>query len=212
MGRRGGRPSKLTAELVEEIVQGVRAGLDPEVAAGLADVGASTLRRWRARGERKCGGPEADLAKGLRDAERRTTLAAAACLQKQILAGDARAALAWLERKLPEHYAPRSPLFTLRHLLRLATEDSEHAEAWRHLMDAVARAFAKLKPFGAEAPADEDEAELRADLEEKGLPPEKVGEALHLVRQLRMLEGDAGGKGAGDAGKNGEASGGGGAP
>jgi len=202
MGRRGGRPSKLTAELVHEIVQGVVGGLDPDVAARFSGVGPSTLRRWRARGERKGTGPEAELAKGLRDAERRTTLAAAACLQKQILSGDAKAALAFLERKLPEFYAPRSPLFTLRHLLRLATEDSEHAEAWRHLMDAVARAFAKLKPFGAAAPDEEDEAELQAALEEKGLPEEKVGEALHLLRSLRALEG-GGGEGQQGAGGNG---------
>jgi len=211
MGRRGGRPSKLTAELVHEIVQGVVGGLDADIAARLSGVGPSTLRRWRARGERKGTGPEAELAKGLRDAERRTTLAAAVCLQKQILAGDAKAALAFLERKLPEFYAPRSPLFTLRHLLRLATEDSEHAEAWRHLMDAVARAFAKLKPFGAAAPDEEDEADLRAGLEEQGLPPEKLGEALLLLRQLRMLGHGAGGDARGE-GRNGEARGAGGTP
>jgi len=189
MRRRGGRPSKLTPEIAEDILQGIRAGHVRELAARLAGIDVSTLRRWCERGERQRAGPYADLVKAIREAERRTANAAGARIQKGILDGDVDAAFRYLQSRFPEHYAPRSLMYQLNHLLRLAKQDGEHRETWQRLADFVKRQIAKLKPVGAAVEAPEwDEAEVRAELEKEGIPQEMLGEFLDALRNIHELE------------------------
>ncbi|HEX5136362.1 MAG TPA: hypothetical protein VFY93_05275 [Planctomycetota bacterium] len=189
MGSRGGRPSKLTRELLEVIVQSVRAGYDLEIAARHARVDLTTLYRWLKRGRRQREGLHAEFARAVEDAERRTDLAAGATVQQQILAGNLKAAQWHLQCKYPERYAQRSLFFQLRRLLRLAKEDGEHREMWLRLADFVKRQIAKLKPFGAAAESVElDVDEFREDLEKQGVPPEMRDEYVGALLKVLELE------------------------
>lgn len=187
MASRGGRPSKLTRDVLDAIVQAVRAGYDLEVAARLAQVDLTTLYRWLKRGRRGREGLYAELARAVADAERRTTLAAGACIQQQIIAGNLKAAQWWQQCKLPEHFAPRSLFYHLKQLLRLAKEDVEHRELWQRLADLVKRQIVKLKPFAAAAERPElDEEGLRDEIEKQDVPPEMRDE--YVAALLKVLE------------------------
>lgn len=187
MGSRGGRPTKLTRELLDVIVQALTAGYNIEIAARHARVDLTTLYRWLKRGRRRREGLHAELARAVDDADRRTDLAAGACIEQRIRAGDVKAAQWRLQCKYPEHFAQRSLFFQLKHLLRLAKEDSEHREMWQRLADFVKRQIAKLKPFGAAAESVElDVDEFREELEKKGVPPEMRDE--YVAALLKVLE------------------------
>ena len=52
-----GRPSKISAEIVELILEAIRKGLTYREAATLAGINEATLHRWRQRGKAARSGP-----------------------------------------------------------------------------------------------------------------------------------------------------------
>jgi len=107
---RTGRPTKLTAEVQEEILRGIRAGAYPEVAAQRVGVSRTAFYEWMQRGRqaRKAGegGLYADFADAVEEAKGHAETKAVAVVLK---AADKswRAAAWWLERTRPQRYRPR---------------------------------------------------------------------------------------------------------
>lgn len=114
-----GRPSKLTPPLTEQLVQALRLGNSRKHSAIYAGIDEATLRRWMSRGRAEREGPYADLIAAIHDAEAKAQILAMGCISQAIRGGNVGAAQWFLERKAPEHYAPRSRLFDPYHVLEL---------------------------------------------------------------------------------------------
>lgn len=131
------RPTKLTPQVQERILEAVRAGNFREVAAHYAGVGAQTLSRWMGR-QRE---PYASFRQALLDAEAHAEIRAVALILKAA-AEDPKHAEWWLERKFPERWGRRERLdvrVDVEHRIRLMArdlgldEDEAVAEALRIL-------------------------------------------------------------------------------
>ena len=114
-----GRPSKLIPQTTEQLIQALRLGNSRKHSAIYAGIDEATLRRWMSRGRAEHEGLHADLHRDVIEAEAKSQILAMGCITKAIREGDCRAAQWFLERKAPEHYAPRSRLFDPYHVLEL---------------------------------------------------------------------------------------------
>ena len=102
-----GRPSKLTPETTQRIVEAVELGATWERAADAAGVGASTLGLWRRRGEAGDAPYSAFLA-ALKRAEGAGVERALMVIRKAAAAGAWQASAWLLERRYPADYGRRS--------------------------------------------------------------------------------------------------------
>ena len=118
-----GRPSKLTPQVTEQLVQALRLGNSCKHSAIYAGIDEATLRRWMARGRVEREGPHAELNKAVIEAEAKAQIVAMGCITKAIRDGDWKAATWLLERKAPEHFAPRSRLFDPYRVLELLEDE-----------------------------------------------------------------------------------------
>ncbi len=114
-----GRPSKLTPEVQEKVLQALGLGNTRAHAAVYAGVGERTFRRWMAEGQEEGEGPYTELRQAVLAAESRAQMLATGCIAKAIRDGDWKAAAWMLERRVPEHYAPRSRLFDPHRVLEI---------------------------------------------------------------------------------------------
>lgn len=101
------RPSKLTAQATERIVQAIKAGNYAEAACRSAGIGVSTFYRWLERGEREKAGPYHAFAEEVRRAEADAEVHAVAILRRA-MPDDWRAAIAYLERRYPGRWRKRT--------------------------------------------------------------------------------------------------------
>jgi len=135
----GGRPTKLTKKLHEEVVSYLRNGNYLETAAALAGLDVSTIRRWLKRGERAASGPYAEFCTAVKSAE---SAAEAKSLMRIRMAGTSGVwqADAWyLERKFPSKWGRWE---RLSHGEIPATDQAKEAlkdKEVRDLLDAAAR-------------------------------------------------------------------------
>ena len=120
--REPGRPSKLTPDVQEKIVQALRLGNHRKHAAAFAGIDETTLRRWMTRGSNPTDEPYASFRAEVEETEAKAKVAAMGCVYKAVIGGDWKAAAWYLERKAPEHYAPRSSLFDPYRTLELLEE------------------------------------------------------------------------------------------
>ncbi len=114
-----GRPTKLTPEVQEKLLQALSVGSPRAHAAAYAGVDDSTLRRWLVRGRKEDEGPYAEFRQVVLEAESRAQMAAMACVTKAVREGDWKAAAWMLERRRPEQFAPRSRLFDPHRVLEI---------------------------------------------------------------------------------------------
>ncbi len=131
-----GRPTKLTPEVHERIVQAVKAGNYVQSACRFAGVSTSTYYRWLDRASEEPGSAYARFRYGVEKAEAEAEVYAVAIIRKA-MPGDWRAALAFLERRHPRRWRPQSqtelvgrdggPIQTEQHvdLSKLSTEEVE---------------------------------------------------------------------------------------
>lgn len=105
----GGRPSKLTPERQERIVELIRAGNYMEIAAQAAGIDVSTLYRWLQRGEKARSGPYRQFRDAVMRARVEAEARAVVVVQKAALT-DWRAASWWLERAFPDRWGRRQKL------------------------------------------------------------------------------------------------------
>jgi transposase len=101
------RPTKLTAQLQEKVVQAIRAGNYAEIACRAAGISPSSYYRWMERGEQDPGTIYAGFAEAVRLAEAESEVHAVA-LVRRAMSDDWRAALAYLERRHPARWRRHS--------------------------------------------------------------------------------------------------------
>lgn len=104
-----GRPTKLTPEVQDRIIQALKAGNYVETAAEYAGIGKTTFYRWMARGEQASRG----IYREFRDAVMRARAEAEArnvAIIQKAAPDDWRAAAWWLERAFPDRWGPRQKL------------------------------------------------------------------------------------------------------
>jgi transposase-like protein len=144
------RPTKLTSERLERIVEAIRQGAYVEVAARSAGIAPSTFYEWRRRGE--TGElPFSEFSEAVDVAEAQAELAALGCIRSAWEKGDWRASFKFLERRFPARWAERSRV-------RLGEADDEPPEAsTASLLDpecqALSRALVKRASMLREADA-----------------------------------------------------------
>jgi transposase-like protein len=133
---RTGRPTKLTPELQEEILRGIRAGAYPEVAAQRVGIGSSTFYQWMQRGRqaREAGHPDqfTEFAEAVEEAKGHAETRAVAVVLKAA-EKSWRAAAWWLERTRPQRYGHKhtlehggDPENPLTMILRWADDNNAH--------------------------------------------------------------------------------------
>ncbi|MGH2973610.1 MAG: transposase [Solirubrobacterales bacterium] len=96
------RPTKLTPEVAERIVNAVRAGNYYEPAARSAGISPATFHRWIARGKRETKGAYYDFYESVERASAEAQVHAVALIKKAAADGEWRAAAYFLERRHPE--------------------------------------------------------------------------------------------------------------
>ncbi len=110
-GSRGGRGTKLTPLVQQQILSALTAGNYAKIAAGYAGVGESTYYEWKERGEQdKAAGrrtPFAEFAESVKKAENDAEVRAVSLIH-QAMPGDWQAAMTYLERKFPERWGRRA--------------------------------------------------------------------------------------------------------
>lgn len=139
---RGGRPTKLTPELADAIIESVRAGNYLETAAALHGLSYETVRAWAREGERATGGLKHRFSAALKSA---SADAEATALKVITEAGKEHwQAMAWrLERRYPKKWALR----VVHHvedalkgvIARLEVEFAKEPGTMDRILEAIAR-------------------------------------------------------------------------
>lgn len=101
------RPSKLSAEVTDRVVQAVRAGNYADAACQSAGIGASTYYRWMSRGAQEPGSEFAAFRDAVLRAEAEAEVHAVA-IMRRAMGEDWRAAVAYLERRHPLRWRTRT--------------------------------------------------------------------------------------------------------
>ena len=109
-------------DVQEKIIQALHLGNHRKHAAAYAGIDEATLRRWIARGRDSDDEPYTSFRKAVEQAEAKAQVMAMGCITKAARDGDWRAGAWILERRAPEHYAPRSRLFDPYRTLELLEE------------------------------------------------------------------------------------------
>lgn len=100
---KAGRPSSMTPEVVDKLLQALRAGNFRNVAAEWAGIEDRTLRNWMAKGQAEKKGRHRDFFRRVMEAEQAAEIRAVGLLMKAA-ENDAKHAAWWLERKFPERW------------------------------------------------------------------------------------------------------------
>lgn len=98
-----GRPTKLTPERHKQIVDLVRAGNYPEIAAQAAGINAATYYRWMQKGEDGTA-PYGEFREAIKEAQGTAEAHAVAIIRKAALDGTWQAAAWFLERSKAERW------------------------------------------------------------------------------------------------------------
>jgi len=101
---KGGRPRKDSKELMDKVLNGIKAGLSYEGACGLARVSYNTFNRWRLEGEKTKSGKYWEFLKELRNAE---AIAEAEQLKRIKNDPDTKYACWILERRFPDRWGKK---------------------------------------------------------------------------------------------------------
>jgi len=97
------RPSKLTPQVQQRLVEAIRAGNYYEAACGFAGIHYSTFRNWMIRGEKAKSGKYKQFFEAIIRAEQEAEVRMVAQWQKH-MPGDYRAIRDFLERRHPERW------------------------------------------------------------------------------------------------------------
>ncbi len=108
-----GRPSKLTPDVQQRIVQAITIGTHRQDAAEYAGIDAATFRRWMTRGLEEPDGPYSEFRTAIVEAEARAKITAMGCITKAARDGDWKAASWWLQKKYPHQFSEQSQLFLI---------------------------------------------------------------------------------------------------
>lgn len=101
-----GRPTKLTPEVHKRIVDMVRAGNYPEIAAQAAGINSATYYRWMQKGEDGTA-PYGEFREAVKEAQAAAESHAVTTIRKAAMDGTWQAAAWYLERSKPERWRRR---------------------------------------------------------------------------------------------------------
>ncbi|OPX58898.1 MAG: hypothetical protein A4E25_01435 [Methanobacterium sp. PtaB.Bin024] len=104
------RPSKLTPELVDEIVKHIKAGNYPETAAEIAGISSTTFYRWKKYGKERKTGKFREFWESIKKAESFAEGLRVQTILKASEDGNWQAAGWWLERKFPDRWGRRQEI------------------------------------------------------------------------------------------------------
>jgi transposase-like protein len=102
----GGRPSKLTPEVKEKLINAIKMGNYYEAACAYAGIEYSTFRKWMIKGEKSKNGEFFEFFKAIKQAEAEAEARIVALWQKQI-PDNWQAARDFLERRYPDRWGKR---------------------------------------------------------------------------------------------------------
>jgi hypothetical protein len=146
-----GRPSKLTADVRDKVVNAIRLGGSRNDAALFAGIDPRTLRRWMDAGAEEGDGPHAELRAAVVEAETIWKVTALGTIAKAA-STDWKAAAWLLERRHPAEFGDKSVLFLVKHALAEMEKAAEQAgvalpeNAWEQAWATVARQLAQKLP------------------------------------------------------------------
>lgn len=103
------RPTKLTPQLQDKIVQAVKAGNYAQIAAQYAGIGTTTFFRWMQQGAEEEKGIYREFREAIKVAEAEAEVRAVAIIQRQ-MPESWQAAMTYLERKHPDRWKRRDEL------------------------------------------------------------------------------------------------------
>jgi len=186
-----GRPSKLTPDVQNKVVQALQLGAQRQDAATYAGVDAATLRRWLRKGITE---PESEYGRfraAVIEAESRAKVAAMGVITKAARDGDWKAAAWMLARKYPHQFAERSQLFTIAKTFEQIEAAAEAAgaplpddvlqRAWMNLAGDLADRFHGVPGL----PGGLDLSEAEQELDDSNLTEEQRDALLALLREER---------------------------
>jgi transposase len=102
-----GRPTKLTPEVQDKLVNAIKVGATYEHAADYAGIDYSTLRRWIEKGQKAKSGPFCELCDAIKRAEGGAVVWWSTQIDLAAKEGNWQAAAWKLERRYPEIYGRR---------------------------------------------------------------------------------------------------------
>lgn len=94
-----GRPTKLTAEVQEKIVQALRAGNFRVASCWFAGISPRVMREWMALGKTEKKGPHYDFRRAVMEAENTAEIGMVTKIMSAAQGGNVKAAMWWLEHK-----------------------------------------------------------------------------------------------------------------
>ncbi len=108
----GGRPTKLTQDLAEKIVEAIRGGNYAQVAAATAGISEETFYTWLKRGKDEAEGIYREFSDAVLAASGEAEQEKLDRLRREVLAedGDWKAAAWWLERRFPKRWGKQQRL------------------------------------------------------------------------------------------------------
>jgi transposase-like protein len=149
------RPTKLTPEVKQRIVQAIRAGNYAEPSARSAGVSPATFYRWMKRGERESSGIYHDFHEEVRQAEAEAEVHAVAVIRKA-MKDDWRAAGHYLERRHPDRWRRTQTLEHEGAGRVVISADDVADEKTREELRAITRRIADARQDGSGEPGDPD--------------------------------------------------------
>lgn len=135
-----GRPTKLTPELSQRVIDLVRVGNYVETAAAAVGVHRNSLFNWMERGRKDESGAYFDFVNGVHQAQAEAEARTLAVVQRAGKEGDWQAATWILERRHPARYAQRLQLKVEQELERALNKlkDALDANTYNRVCEALA--------------------------------------------------------------------------
>jgi hypothetical protein len=186
-----GRPSKLTPEIQERVVQALTLGNHRQDAAAYVGLHPRTLRRWLLRGLDETEGPYADFLRAVVEAEARAKITAMGCITKAARDGDWKAAAWWLQKKFPHQFSEQSQLFLISHAFQQLEAAAEAAgtplpqAVWETAWANLAREFSQKLPAMPGVPRGLEPGEIEESLEDVDLSEDDKQVLLKLLRATK---------------------------
>jgi len=186
-----GRPSKLTPEIQEKIVQALVLGNHRQDAAAYAGIDATTFRRWLIRGLQEKEGPHAEFRQAVLEAEARAKITAMGCITKAARDGDWKAAAWWLQKLFPHQFSEQSQLFLVSHAFEQIEAAAEAAgtplpqSVWEAAWANLAKDFSRKLPAMPGVARGLEPGEIEEEIEDVDLSEDELQVLLKVVRATK---------------------------
>ena len=186
-----GRPSKLTPEIQERIVQALVLGNHRQDAAAYAGIHPRTLRRWLLQGAQEQAGEHADFGRAVAEAEARAKVTAMGCIVKAARDGEWKAAAWWLQKMFPHQFSEQSQLFAVAKAFEQIEAAAEAAgtplpqSVWETAWTSLAKDLSHKLPALPGGPHGLEPGQVEEELEDVELSEDEKRVLLKVVRATK---------------------------